>query len=135
LTYVYAYPEAVVMISLWWNEARHAARALRRSPTFALTVILTLTVTLGINVGVFTTLYALAAIGVGGLFAYTVVLRRKEIAIRLALGGEPRRIVNAIVREGLLVAAVGAGVGAYSGRCRPDQCSHCCFRSSRAIQW
>ena len=32
-------------------------------------------------------------------------------------------------------AAVGAGVGAYSGRCRPDQCSHCCFRSSRAIQW
>jgi ABC-type antimicrobial peptide transport system permease subunit len=58
----------------------------------------------------------LAAIGVGGLFAYTVVLRRKEIAIRLALGGEPRRIVNAIVREGLLVAAVGAGVSAILGQ-------------------
>ena len=58
----------------------------------------------------------LAAIGVGGLFAYTVVLRRKEIAIRLALGGEPRRIVNAIVREGLLVAAVGAGAGAILGQ-------------------
>ncbi len=57
----------------------------------------------------------LAAIGVGGLFAYTVVLRRKEIAIRLALGGEPRRIVNAIVREGLLVAVVGAGVGVILG--------------------
>ena len=58
----------------------------------------------------------LAVIGVGGLFAYTVVLRRKEIAIRLALGGEPRRIVNAIVREGLLVAAVGGGVGAILGQ-------------------
>jgi ABC-type antimicrobial peptide transport system permease subunit len=58
----------------------------------------------------------LAAIGVGGLFAYTVVVRRKEIAIRLALGGEPRRIVRAIVREGMLVAAVGAGVGAILGR-------------------
>jgi ABC-type antimicrobial peptide transport system permease subunit len=58
----------------------------------------------------------LAAIGVGGLFAYTVVMRRKEIAIRLALGGEPRRIVNAIVREGLLVAGVGAGVGAILGQ-------------------
>jgi predicted permease len=58
----------------------------------------------------------LAVIGVGGLFAYTVVLRRKEIAIRLALGGEPQRIVNAIVREGLLVAAVGAGVGAILGQ-------------------
>lgn len=58
----------------------------------------------------------LAVIGVSGLFAYTVVLRRKEIAIRLALGGEPRRIVNAIVREGLLVAGVGAGVGAILGQ-------------------
>jgi hypothetical protein len=46
--------------SLWPNELRYAARALRRSPTFALTVVLTLTVTLGINVGVFTTLNALA---------------------------------------------------------------------------
>ena len=54
----------------------------------------------------------LAAIGVGGLFAYTIVLRRKEIAIRLALGGEPRRIVNTIMREGVLVALVGTGVGA-----------------------
>jgi ABC-type antimicrobial peptide transport system permease subunit len=54
----------------------------------------------------------LAAIGVGGLFAYIVVLRRKEIAIRLALGGEPRRIMNAIMREGVLVALAGAGVGA-----------------------
>jgi predicted permease len=58
----------------------------------------------------------LAAIGVGGLFAYTVMLRRKEIAIRLALGGEPRRIVSAIMREGVLVAVVGSGVGAILGR-------------------
>jgi predicted permease len=58
----------------------------------------------------------LAVIGVGGLFAYTVVLRRKEIAIRLALGGEPRRIVNAIMREGVLVAVVGSGLGVILGR-------------------
>jgi predicted permease len=53
----------------------------------------------------------LAAIGVGGLFAYTVVIRTKEIAIRLALGGEPRRIVNSIVREGLLIALLSTAVG------------------------
>jgi putative ABC transport system permease protein len=58
----------------------------------------------------------LAATGVGGLFAYTALLRRQEIAIRLALGGEPGRIVNAIVREGVLVASVGAGLGAILGR-------------------
>jgi ABC-type antimicrobial peptide transport system permease subunit len=65
----------------------------------------------------------LAAIGVGGLFAYTVVLRRKEIAIRLALGSEPRRIVNTILREGVLVAVIGSGVGAIIGRAstRPVQ--------------
>jgi hypothetical protein len=54
----------------------------------------------------------LAAVGVGGLFAYTVVLRRKEITIRLALGGEPRRIVGAIMREGLLIVFLSTVVGA-----------------------
>src|SRR5687768_12976905 len=44
----------------WLNEIRHAIRALRRSPTFALTAILTLTLTLAINIGVFSTLNALA---------------------------------------------------------------------------
>lgn len=55
----------------------------------------------------------LAAIGVGGLFAYTVLLRRKETAIRLALGADPWRIVRSILNEGLLIAAAGitAGVG------------------------
>ncbi len=55
----------------------------------------------------------LAAIGVGGLFAYTVVLRTKEVAIRLALGAEQRSIVKSIVNEGIVVALAGitCGVG------------------------
>ena len=44
----------------WVTEIRHASRALRRSPTFALTAIVTLTLTLAINIGVFSTLNAIA---------------------------------------------------------------------------
>jgi ABC-type antimicrobial peptide transport system permease subunit len=54
----------------------------------------------------------LAAVGVGGLFAYAVALRRKEIAIRVALGGEPRLIARSILREGLQIALFGTILGA-----------------------
>jgi predicted permease len=55
----------------------------------------------------------LAAIGVGGLFAYVVVLRAKEVAIRLALGAERRSIVKSIVNEGLVIALPGTALGVY----------------------
>jgi len=53
----------------------------------------------------------LAAIGVGGLFAYTAVLRTKEVAIRLALGAERSAIMKAIVRHGLMHALAGIALG------------------------
>ena len=53
----------------------------------------------------------LAAIGVGGLLAYTAVLRTKEVAIRLALGAERSSIVKAIVHDGFLNALAGIALG------------------------
>ena len=62
--------------------------------------------------GVFSMLtLLLAAIGVGGLLAYTAVLRTKEVAIRLALGAERSSIVKAIVHDGLLNALAGIALG------------------------
>lgn len=53
----------------------------------------------------------LAIIGLNGLVAYTVELRRREAAIRLALGADSRRIVQLVMRRvlGALVAGSAAG--------------------------
>jgi len=53
----------------------------------------------------------LAAVGLYGVLAYSVTLRRTEIGIRAALGAAPRTIFGEVTREGVMLAAAGAGVG------------------------
>jgi ABC-type lipoprotein release transport system permease subunit len=53
----------------------------------------------------------LAATGLYGVVAFAMSLRTREIAIRLALGASPDQMRLLIVRHGLKVAAVGAGIG------------------------
>jgi putative ABC transport system permease protein len=62
------------------------------------------------------TLFAIAGLvtaagGVYALLAYTVAQRRREIALRMALGASPRHVARSIVRESLLLAAAGAAIG------------------------
>ena len=52
-----------------------------------------------------------AAGGVYALLAYTVVQRRREIALRMALGASPRRVAQSIVMESLALAAAGSTIG------------------------
>lgn len=54
---------------------------------------------------------ALAAVGIYGVMSYSVWRRTHEIGIRVALGADPRSIVGIIVRQGLALAGLGAGVG------------------------
>jgi predicted permease len=56
--------------------------------------------------------FALAALGIYGLLAYSVQQRMQELALRLALGAEPRNIRGMVLRQGggLVAAGIAAGV-------------------------
>ncbi len=53
----------------------------------------------------------LAAVGLYSLIAYVVSLSRSEIAIRLALGADRRRIIALIVRNGMAIVLAGVAAG------------------------
>jgi putative ABC transport system permease protein len=53
----------------------------------------------------------LAMIGVYGVSAYWVARRRRELAIRLAVGATKRNVIALIVRRSLALAAIGGGIG------------------------
>jgi len=53
----------------------------------------------------------LASIGLYGVMAFVVARRKKEIGIRLALGAEPSGVVWIVMKEVLILTAIGFGVG------------------------
>lgn len=53
----------------------------------------------------------LAATGVFGVMAYSVQQRTRELAVRLALGAEPRNVRNLLLAEGLTIACGGTAIG------------------------
>lgn len=57
----------------------------------------------------------IAIIGLYGAKAYSVSLRTREIGIRLALGAEPARLRNLILREGLVLSLSGIALGLLLG--------------------
>jgi predicted permease len=53
----------------------------------------------------------IACVGVYGLLAYAVALRRHEIGVRLALGGDPGVVLRTFVARGMLLGALGIAIG------------------------
>ena len=54
----------------------------------------------------------LAAIGLYGLLAFNVAERRREIAVRMALGAQPPAILRMVVGQGLKLVGIGLVAGA-----------------------
>ncbi|MGA8162422.1 MAG: ABC transporter permease [Acidobacteriaceae bacterium] len=57
----------------------------------------------------------LAAIGLAAMLAWSVVQRRQELAIRLALGADRGHIRWLVVRQGLTLAVTGIAIGLAAG--------------------
>jgi putative ABC transport system permease protein len=56
----------------------------------------------------------LTATGLYGVLSYVVSQRRREVGIRVALGAQPRQVIELVAKQGLLPVAIGiaAGLGA-----------------------
>jgi ABC-type antimicrobial peptide transport system permease subunit len=53
----------------------------------------------------------LAALGVYGLFSWSVALRRRELAIRLTLGARPVSVASSVLRQSAVLVVVGLLAG------------------------
>ena len=53
----------------------------------------------------------LAALGVYGLFSWSVALRTRELAIRLTLGAKPATVGGLVVRQSATLVVAGLAIG------------------------
>jgi hypothetical protein len=57
----------------------------------------------------------IACIGLYGLLAYSVVRRRREIGVRIAIGASPGSVEWMMLRESLVLLAIGFAIGLPAG--------------------
>ncbi len=53
----------------------------------------------------------LAMVGLYGLISYSVSQRRREIGIRMAIGADRQKVIQMILRQGLVLGSIGVALG------------------------
>lgn len=53
----------------------------------------------------------LAAVGIYSVMSYSVIQRQNEIGIRIALGAQDPDVIKMIVKQGMVLALIGVGIG------------------------
>ena len=54
----------------------------------------------------------IAVVGVAGVLAFSVSARTREFGVRLAIGSAPRHLLECVLSEGAVIAAIGIAAGA-----------------------
>jgi predicted permease len=85
-------------------NVRTLAEILRRSTARTSFTLVMLAIAAG-------TALLLGGIGIYGVTSYGVVERRREIGVRMALGARPADVSALVLRQGLVLAGIGAAVG------------------------
>ena len=57
----------------------------------------------------------ISVVGVAGVLAFSVSGRIREFGIRIAMGAQPRDILGAVLREGVIMAGIGVAAGVLVG--------------------
>ena len=74
----------------------------------------------------------IAAMGIYGVVSYTVVLRTREIGVRLALGAHPRMVFRLILGQGLRLVAIGLVAGLFAAVFATRAAANLLFQTSAA---